>query len=418
MILLSHPTGNQNSRNAARALHEGGILAEFWTSIAWRRGGIVDRILPKSLRAQLARRSFADLPVDRIRAVPWREMGRFAAPRCGLASLTRHEDGCLSVDAVFKDFDRRVAERVRGSSGIRRVYAGEDFALETFKAAHERGLSRIYELPIGYWRAARAIYRDEAEREPEWACTLGGLNDSEAKLERKDNELHAADVILVPSTFVRDTLEQLPGSPSRIFVNGYGAPVAENSGVFRSKGLNEKLRVLFVGALGQRKGLSYLLGAANQLEEAIDLTLLGRKTSESCKPLNAATQRHRWIPSLPHREVLIEMEKHDVLVFPSLFEGMALVILEALSRGLPVITTNHSGGSDVLRNGVDGYIVPIRSSESIAEHLEILVKDRKRLNDMKREALVTASRNSWEAYRRRLLDLVRIYPGHSVEELN
>src|SRR6266498_2178537 len=109
MILLSHPTGNQNSRNAARALLEGNLLAEFWTSVAWKSDGIINRFLPAGLRAQLARRTFADLPAQRVRTAPWRELGRFAAPRLGLASLTRHEIGCFSVDAVFKDFDHRVA---------------------------------------------------------------------------------------------------------------------------------------------------------------------------------------------------------------------------------------------------------------------------------------------------------------------
>jgi glycosyltransferase involved in cell wall biosynthesis len=334
-------------------------------------------------------------------------LGRFAAPRLGLASLTRHEIGCFSVDAVFKNFDRHVANRVRRSTDITSVYAGEDFALETFQAARERGLSRIYELPIGYWRAAQALYREEAERVPEWASTLGGLNDSDEKLARKDRELQAADVVIVPSAFTRDTLSSLPGPPPDVRVNPYGAPpVAPEQHLATRRG-RRTLRVLFAGALGQRKGLSYLLAAIEQLGCSVELTLLGRKTSETCAPLEAATKRHRWISSVPHHEVLEEMERHDVLVFPSLFEGMALVVLEALSRGLPVITTTNSGGSDVLRHGVDGFVVPIRSTEPIVEHLEKLIRDRGVLAEMKREARLTAIRYSWEAYRQRLLNLVR-----------
>lgn len=407
MILLSHPTGNQNSRNAARALSEGKLLGEFWTSLAWRSDGIINRFLPAGLRAQLARRTFADLPAQRLRTAPWRELGRFAAPRLGLASLTRHETGCFSIDSVFRDFDRRVANRVRHSTNISCVYAGEDFALGTFEAARERGLSRIYELPIGYWRAAQALYREETEREPEWASTLGGLNDSAEKLERKDRELQAADVILVPSSFVRDTLALLPGPLPPVHVNPYGAPpVVEEQHLATRRG-RKKLRVLFVGALGQRKGLSYLLSAVDRLGSSVELTLLGRKTSETCAPLEAATKKHRWIPSVPHHEVLEEMAQHDVLVFPSLFEGMALVVLEALSRGIPVITTTHSGGSDVLRHGRDGFIVPIRSPDPIAESLEMLIRDRGLLAEMKRAARITAMKYSWEAYRQWLLNLVR-----------
>jgi alpha-maltose-1-phosphate synthase len=411
MILLSHPTGNQNSRNAARALLEGNLLAEFWTSVAWQSDGIINRFLPAGLRAQLARRIFADLPAQRVRTAPWRELGRFAAPRIGLAHLTRHETGCFSVDAVFKDFDRRVANRVRRTKSITGVHAGEDFAMETFEAARERGLLRIYELPIGHWRAAQALYREEAEREPEWASTLGGLNDSAGKLERKDRELQTADVVFVPSAFTRDTLTLLPGSAPKVLVNPYGAPpVAPEQHLATRRG-HKALRVLFAGALGQRKGLSYLLAAIDRLGSSVELTLLGRKASEACAPLEAATNKHRWIPSIPHQEVLEEMERHDVLVFPSLFEGMALVVLEALSRGLPVITTKHSGAGDLLREGVDGFIVPIRSAEAIAERLEMLVRHRGLLADMKREARITAMKHTWEAYRQRLLDLIRNQVG-------
>jgi alpha-maltose-1-phosphate synthase len=406
MILLSHPTGNQNSRNAARALSEGKVLAEFWTSVVWRPGGIVNRLLPAGIREQLARRAFPDLPANRLRAAPWRELGRFTAPRFGLASLTRHEIGCFSIDAVFRDLDRRVAKRVRRSTGLAAVYAGEDFALETFEAARDHGLSRIYELPIGYWRAAQMLYREEAEREPEWAPTLGGLNDSPSKLERKDRELKSADIVIVPSSFTRDTLALLPGPMPHVHVNPYGAPPVVPERLLLARTGQKKLRVLFAGSLGQRKGLSYLLSAIERLGESVELTLLGRKPSLTCAPLEAATKKHRWISSLPHHEVLEEMERHDVMVFPSLFEGMALVVLEALSCGIPVITTTHSGGSDILRHGIDGFIVPIRSSDAIAEHLERLICDRGLLSQMKHEARKTAMKHSWEAYQHRLLNVV------------
>jgi glycosyltransferase involved in cell wall biosynthesis len=413
MILLSHPTGNQNSRNAARALYEGELLAEFWTSLAWKPEGVINHFLPAGVRAQLARRTFPDLPPQRLRTAPWRELGRFAAPRLGLASLTRHEIGCFSIDAVFRDFDQRVANRVRHMKNVAGVCAGEDFALATFEAARERSMFRIYELPIGYWRVAQMIYQEEAEREPEWASTLGGLNDSVGKLERKDRELQMADVVFVPSSFTRDTLALLPGALPTVHVNPYGAPSASQEQHLAARRGRKKLRVLFAGALGQRKGLSYLLDAIDGLGDSVELTLLGRKTSEVCAPLEAATKNHRWIPSVPHHEVLEEMDRHDVLVFPSLFEGMALVVLEALSRGIPVITTTHSGGSDVLRHGIDGFIVPIRSSDAIASHLEMLIRDRGLLAEMKREARITAIKYSWEAYRQRLLELVLSHVGRN-----
>lgn len=404
MILLSHPTGNENIRNAALAFQEAGLLGEFWTSLHWRAGSSLDRIVPAGLRAQMARRTFPGLSVERIRTRPFRELGRFAAPRLGLSHLTRHETGFFSVDGVYRSFDREVAQRIRHAEQLRAIYTVEDCALESFRAAGQRGWRRIYDLPIGYWRAGQAIYREEAEREPEWVSTLGGMQDSQHKLERKDAELALADVVVVASSYTRKTLELAPQPlpPVHVFPYGAPAPAAEPPPASGSA----KLRVLFVGALGQRKGLSYLLAAMSRLSSAVELTLLGRKTSETCRPLDAATTVHRWIPSLPHREVLEEMARHDVLVFPSLFEGFGLVILEAMSRGLPVITTAHTAGPDLIREGENGFIVPIRSPETLEEKLGLLARDRTLLTAMKHEALATSRRLTWERYRAQLSELV------------
>ena len=167
------------------------------------------------------------------------------------------------------------------------------------------------------------------------------------------------------------------------------------------------LKILFVGGLSQRKGLTYLFEAADQLGSAIELTIIGRKPAAECKPLESALTKHRWIPSLPHEEILKEMSRHDVFVFPSLFEGFGLVITEALPQGLPVITTPHTCGPDILTNGEDGFIVPIRDSQSIAEKLEELHRDRTLLASMSAAARQTAERNTWSQYRTRLTEAVR-----------
>jgi glycosyltransferase involved in cell wall biosynthesis len=112
----------------------------------------------------------------------------------------------------------------------------------------------------------------------------------------------------------------------------------------------------------------------------------------------AALQRHRWMQSLPHSQILEQMRQHDVLLLPSLFEGYALVISEALSQGLPVITTANSGGKMSVRQGVEGFIVPIRSSEAIAEQLQKLVNAPDQLVSMRWACLRRAAELSWASY--------------------
>jgi glycosyltransferase involved in cell wall biosynthesis len=298
-----------------------------------------------------------------------------------------------------------VAKRLHEVPEIRGVYAYEDGALASFRAARLLGLQTIYELPIGYWRSYRELVEVETSLQPEWASTLQGSNDSEEKLQRKDEELSLATDIVVPSDFVRETLHKAGPLQATVSVHPYGAP---NNSSLRTEPSNKegKLRVIFVGALSQRKGLSYLLQAVELFASEIELTLVGRKVAE-CRPLDQALRAHRWIPSIPHAALLQELAHQDVMVFPSLFEGCALVVLEAMSQGVPVITTPNSGATRFVNHGEDGFIVGIRDVESIQAKLEMLIRDRDRLAFMSQAAMRKGAEHSWEQYRHHLATIVR-----------
>jgi glycosyltransferase involved in cell wall biosynthesis len=404
MILLSHPTGNANVRQAARALNEAGLLSEFWTSISWNERHPVNRVLPRSLSRELGRRAFPHLERDRVHSSPWTELGRLASQQLNLSRLTSQEGGKFSIESVYRGLDAKVASRLYRAPRVSGVYAYEDGALASFRAAKHLGIKTIYDLPIGYWKYYRELMQEEAILRPEWAATLQGKNDSEEKLQRKDEELSLADNILVASEFVQTTLRKACPLPAKITVIPYGAPTERRVQKARSPG--GKMKVLFVGALTQRKGLSYLLQAVEPLASNIELTLVGRRVAE-CRPLDAALRAHHWIPSLAHGDLLEEMSRHDIMVFPSLFEGFGLVILEAMSKGLPVITTPNTGAPDFVSDREDGFIVPIRDAEAITEKLE-LVLDRDRLEAMSQAAIHKAVQRTWEQYRHRVAALARL----------
>jgi alpha-maltose-1-phosphate synthase len=403
VILLSHPTANQNVRQAALALAEDDLLSEFWTCLNWKQGGFFDRHLPVRLRNELRRRSFPDPVEPFTKTSGWREAGRLLSQQLGLRFLTRPEAGPFSVDAVYLSLDRMVARRLQTSRQLKAVYAYDSGALESFRAAKARQLKCIYEHPIVYWREARRYQQEEAELHPEWKPTLGAILDSEEKQARKDAELALADVVIVPSTFSKNSLKQAPAFKASVQVVPYGLPGVNRAPDEIRRG---ELRVLFVGALSQAKGLKYLLDAAVKLERRISLTLVGKRVS-SLIPTQAMLERHRWIPSLAYDELLREMSRHDVLVLPSLHEGFGLVLGEAMAQGLVVIATAHSAAPDLIDDGVDGFIIPIRSADAIAEKLELLLREPARLREMKQGALRKAEAHSWETYRRALVRLAR-----------
>jgi len=406
VILISHPTANQNVRQAALALAEAGLLEEFWTCVNWKEDGFLDRYLPfpARVRKELRRRSFPRELKPFIRTFSWREWGRLLSGQLGFSWTTRNEAGLFSMDAVYFSLDRRIARHLPSQRRIKAVYAYDNGALESFRVAKRHGLKCIYEHPIVYWRKVREYQREEAGLHPEWASTLGALSDSEEKLARKDEELALADVVIAPSAFSRDSLAHAPHLKAAVQVIAYGAPPINR----RAKPVQGggKLRVLYVGALSQAKGLGYLLQAAEGLAQQIELTLIGHRVS-SAIPEQRMLDRYRWIPSLPHGELLEEMSRHDVLVLPSLHEGFGLVIPEGMAQGLVVITTPHTAGPDLIAEGIDGFIVPIRSAEAIEEKLERLIMDRNLLTEMKLAARRKAETFSWETYRHQLGSMAR-----------
>lgn len=411
MILLSHPTANQNVRQAALAFARTGLLSEFWTCITWQKEGLLDRLAPARLRKELRRRSFPNELTPYLRAYPAREWLRLIVGQLGWSGLGRNERSPFSVDAVYLSLDRRVARRLASCLTTRIVYAYDAGALETFKAARERGLICIYEHPIVHWRVVRQIQREEAELQPEWAPTLGALADSEEKLARKDEELARADLVITASTFAKNSLAEAPTLRAPVRVLPYGT-VAGTPGL--RERAREKLRVLFVGALTQAKGLGYLLEAAARLEGEIELTLIGRRVDEAI-PTPAVLAKHRWFPSLPHEELLLEMKRQDVLVLPSLHEGFGLVLGEAMAQGLVVITTPHTAGPDLITDSVDGFLIPIRSSDAIEEKLRWLRREPDRLEEMQAAAQRRALDFSWENYRQGLVEVAREVVGRELD---
>ncbi|MDB5011330.1 MAG: group 1 glycosyl transferase, partial [Mucilaginibacter sp.] len=161
---------------------------------------------------------------------------------------------------------------------------------------------------------------------------------------------------------------------------------------------NSKLRVLFAGSLSQRKGLGDLFSAIRLLNNPqIELVVMGSLMAPMefyRKQLPGFT----YMPNRPHEEVLALMRSCDVLCLPSIVEGRALVMQEAMSQGLPLIITHNTGGEDLIKEGYTGFLVPIRSSDAIAEKLNWFLENRSSISSMGRRAQNHAAKYTWEGY--------------------
>ena len=401
MITFSHPTGNANVRAALRGLEEAGLLGHFYTAIATYPGNVYEQLSKVGPLRDFGRRTFPAELAGKTHTYPWKELGRLVANKAGLQTLTRHEVGSLSVDAVYHSIDERVAGRL-ATERPTAVYAYEDGAAQTFTRARALGVPTLYDLPIGYWRAARRIMAGVVSERPDWAMTINSLQDSPEKLARKDRELALADHIFVASSFTAATLQEYPGKLPPVEVIPYGFPPAVTDRAYIATA-NRPLRLLFVGGLSQRKGLAEMFEAVGRFGDRVGLTVVGRvPAGEECPALQQALARHTYIPSLPHAQILELMREQDVLLFPSHFEGFGLVITEAMSQGTPVITTERTAGPDLITDGEDGLLVPAGSSDALASHIENLLSHPERIAALGQAASRRAAQRPWSVYGREL----------------
>lgn len=405
-ITIYHPFGNANTRAAVDGIYKQEILESFHTCIACFQGSLLYKLSSINPLKKFRRRGFSPFLQGKTITHPFKELGRQLASKIRLNSFTAHEKGVFCVDSICHDLDHKVAKYIqKNKEKIGGVYAYEDCALETFYTAKHNDIKCIYDLPIGYWRAMRNLLNTEQTKNPEWAITLGGFNDSEKKLQRKDMELKLSDKIYVASSFTKKTLEMYPGKLADIEVIPYGFPPVNTQRKYDDI-QNRKIRVLFVGGLSQRKGISYFFEAINGLEENIEATVVGKGDLNNCSALKTALSKVNYIPSLPHDEILKLMAIHDVFIFPSLFEGFGLVITESMSQGTPVITTERTCGPDIIHDATDGWIVKAGQARPIRDLLIKFIANPSLLVKAGQEAMHTASCRPWSVYEKELAESI------------
>jgi len=296
----------------------------------------------------------------------------------------------------------RAAGRLAPEADV--VVASYGTARFAFEVMRRSGGRAVLSYPIAHNRFQARMYAEEAALAPEFAAALPRTELLPREYsERLDVECALADRILVGSGFVRDSFIEMGYDAARVAVVPYGVDTARF--VPRDTPRTDRtFRALFVGQIGQRKGISYLLKGYEQFRRAdTELHIVGSYVSGH-EVYRRFMPLYRHTPHVPHYELPALFHEADVFVFPSLIEGMPLVILEAMACGVPVITTRQ-GPADIVRDGIDGFFVPIRDAEAITMRLEQLYRDPLLRHQMGRDARERALQFTWDRYARRAADV-------------
>jgi glycosyltransferase involved in cell wall biosynthesis len=293
----------------------------------------------------------------------------------------------------------RWASRRLPDADVMQLWTG--YALESIAVARSRGTLTIAFRGSAHIRTQMELLRDEFDR-----FGLAPPRTDGPLVERECEEYDAADMVNVISTFAMRTFLARGFAPSRLILTPLAVDIEDGVSTVPRRLRSGPLRVLFLGNVSLQKGVHYLLEAAHALgKDAVRVSLIGGVSSDGKEVLRRLSYSGEWKGSVPRDKLRHVFAEHDVLVLPSIQDGFGAVICEAMAAGLPVIATENTGGPDVVRDGVDGLIVPARSSTALREALAQLVADPERVVEMGASAAAAMARlRTWDHFAIDILD--------------
>ena len=322
----------------------------------------------------------------------------------------RQASACNKASAAYLWAGRELCRRVinHGLGNGDGVYTFNSAGLELLRYARSQGAFTVMEQTIAPGVIEDELLTIEEMDFPQWESARSKDPHRSSMNEREQMEWEMSDLILCGSEFVSEGIRASGGPADRCHVVPYG--IRRPAHLPAKNSTHGPLRVLTVGAVGLRKGTPYVLAAARSLKGKAEFRMVG--------PLNVSRSVQELLRSqvdlfgsVPSSEIQHHFAWADVFLLPSICEGSAAACYEALGYGLPVIATPNTGS--VVRDGIDGFIVPIRNPDAITEKLERLHSDRDLLALMSLNARQRSTDFSLERYGERLLSELGVFNSAS-----
>lgn len=181
----------------------------------------------------------------------------------------------------------------------------------------------------------------------------------------------AADYICVASNFVRNSFLKQGYPADKLLFCPYPVDLEAFTPAQEPRPANRPFTILHNGGLSLRKGTPYLLEAFRLIRKNVPNAVLRIKNHlrEDVKEIvrKNSDLPIEWSGNLDFNSHVRRYQTSDLLLFPSIEDGFAFVVAEALACGLPVVTTPNTGASDLIQAGVNGDVVPIRDAQALAD---------------------------------------------------
>jgi glycosyltransferase involved in cell wall biosynthesis len=382
--------GPRDRYQSALALQENdaleALVTEAYFSKFWAETGLAGKNFQRFAKV----RHHADIPATK--AV--RSYGAFV--RTLQARFDRRKDS-----AHFAVADRLLSEKAGQVALARRapLIAYSYYADAAFRLMAGSGLPRILFQVHPNGKFLRELFRQEIEKVPEARASLMEETEMSPLFAHNDETFAMADAVLCASSFTRRSLAAA-GSKAPAHVVGYGVDLdlfAARTAAPAAK----PLTVGFVGALSQRKGARYLLGALAALPKGSAKLVLYTRAPVDRDLLRGFEDVDFEIRAgLSDAALSADLKQCDLVALPSIAEGFGLVILEAMACGVPVLCTTSTGGADFVVHRQNGLLIEPGSTAAIEQELVWALAHRDELFQMGQAARHEAERHTWAAYRR------------------
>jgi glycosyltransferase involved in cell wall biosynthesis len=408
-ILIAHP-GKQHSFKLASALKKQDLLFKYVTSVYYKENSKVSKIincfLSKDNRERARKRNVKLLKDSDVHLIcEFRGYLLLLLIRLFNTSyLTKKYNDYLRIT-----FQKKLAKYIiiNKVDLVVSYDTNSDLLFEILKekAPNVRRVIDHAHAPRNFLHEAYKPYLNSSGKFIETLRHCGYILDKNYA-HTFSKEISLADYHIVASQFSKKGLLFNGVKESAISVIPYG--VSSETFKPENKSFEGVLKVLFVGEINQRKGISYLLEASKLLfAKGIEFNIVGRGVDgyeELYEPYNDCVNFHGHVSFTDLHSFF--RESH-VFVFPTLGEGYGLVLLEALSAGIPVITTANAGGPDFVRNGCNGFIIETGSVNAIVDKINELEIDRNMLREMSVNARESIADMTWDSYDENIVKAIK-----------
>jgi len=397
MKVIISAARSDHSYKTAKAVQEAGILDRYYTQFYFKPQSLLGSLLISLSKyssglSQLAARLYSNRHMPGLDP---QKVISLSIPEF-LGRAWRHIPWLQKLVAANKLsdnlFDLLVSRQIKHCD-IFHGWLG--YSLHTLTRLKGDGTKILIDIYAAHPSFRKEILSDEYER-----LHLNYQLTDDPLREKYLKEIELADYLIAPSSHVYETCVWQGVPQDKITIIPFGVDI------HRFKPIEKKdkvFRIIYVGAVSVNKGIYYLLEAFQQLGlPNSELVLIGRLQSEFKPILTKYDGLFQHISHVPNDQLTHWYGNSSVFAFPSLTEGFAMVINEAMACGLPSIVTENAGG--YVRDNMEGFVIPIRDIETLKEKILFFYENEDRRKEMGKSARKRVEQFTWERYGKKLIE--------------